>query len=266
VDPGKGTGGGSSSGVSSSSGSSGVGGSSSGVSSSSSSGGPVTSPECTGLALPAIALLCADGSGAAPYYVWDGTKCVLAYDCSRTVYPPPPSSSSSSSGVGGSSSSSGGIITPPPSCDFALPNICEACSNGETVCAHYAIQNGSCTVEICPPGTIVTPGGDCSQGAVCSQGTGCGTASSGPGQCSVSCNCDYTGHFQCSQNCYIEPPPPPPPPVNYCSQGQSCMPGSGCGGGPDQNGCYVSCSCSNSYTLDCSYDCGFGAADAGAVE
>ncbi len=265
--PGSGGGGGSSSGSESSSGVSSSGLSSSGVSSSgvssssgfsSSSSGvtPIPSPQCSGLELPAIALLCPDGSGASPYYVWNGSQCVVAYQC-----PSSPPSSSSSSGVGGSSS--GLVEPPPPVCDFALPDICEACPNGETICAHYAIQNGSCIVEICPPTSVTPVGGACEQGARCQPSTGCGTASSSGG-CSTSCNCDYTGTYQCTTNCGVVDPPPPPPPTNTCAQGQACQPGAGCGGGPDVYGCYANCTClSSSFTLDCTYNCGFGGVDGG---
>lgn len=266
VDPGTGGypggGGSSSSGTTSSSSSS----SSGGSGSSGSSGGPTTSPECVGLAVPAIASICPDGSAASAYYAWDGAKCVLAYACSSTPAPAPPVPLPGYPpyGSSSSSSSSGGIVTPtPPVCNFALPNICEACSNGETICAHYAIQNGSCVVEICPPTYVPPPsppsppiGGTCSQGAACSPGEGCGTASASGGGCSTSCMCDYTGYFQCTNNCTPYPPPPIPPPYMGCSQGASCSYGTGCGSGPDYYGCFTSCTCDYYGTLQCNYSCG----------
>jgi hypothetical protein len=47
---------------------------------------------------------------------------------------------------------------PPPTgiCpDYAVPDICEVCSNGTTECAHAILVNGSCETEICP-GTVGT--------------------------------------------------------------------------------------------------------------
>lgn len=280
VDPASGGpgGGGSSSGVSgsssgpttvSSSGS--TTGSSSGTSSgaTSSSGGPVTDPHCTGLGIPTVALLCPDGSAAAPYYVWDGTSCRLAYQCSPPAGPPPPTSSSS--GVGGSSGSSSGVVIEPtpPACTGALPDICEVCSNGETECAHYVIVNGACSIELCPPANPPPVGVDCAPGAPCQAGTGCGTASAGPSGCSTSCTCGASGVYECSETCVPDTSPPAPlpsPPVTGCAQGQTCQPGEGCGGGPDAYGCFTSCTCSSStYTFECAYDCGLGAVDAGVA-
>jgi hypothetical protein len=167
--------------------------------------------------------------------------------------------------VGGSSGSSSGYIgPPPPGCDFALPDICEACDDGETVCAHYAIENGTCVAETCPPSSPTVPlGGTCSQGASCQPNSGCGTASAGGG-CSESCNCDATGHYQCTENCGTVSPPP----MFVCAQGQACVPGTACANGSDNSyGCDVNCTCvSPANVYDCTYDCGFGAADAGAAE
>jgi hypothetical protein len=287
VEPGNGGygGGGSSSGSGSSSGPTGPG------TSSSSSGGPAPSPECAGLPVPSVAASCPDGTSVGGYYVWDGMQCVLSFSCPMPGQPvPTPTPPGPFPGPfptpypapypGGSSSSSGGPAPSPtpPACNFALPNICEACSNGETICAHYAIQNGTCVVEICPP-TYVSPpmpvppqpGGACSQGAACFQGEGCASTSpAGTYACSNSCNCDYTGHYQCTQNC-----PPPPPPYPYpmpypnpgpsgCTQGAACPPNSGCGGGPDQYGCYDSCTCDYYGTLQCTYSCP--AYDAGVAD
>jgi hypothetical protein len=39
---------------------------------------------------------------------------------------------------------------PDPCPGFAVPAICEVCSNGTTECAHAVLVNGSCQVEICP--------------------------------------------------------------------------------------------------------------------
>jgi len=53
---------------------------------------------------------------------------------------------------------------------------------------------------------------------------------------------------------------PPPVPedagvgIPGCSQGDPCMPGSGCGGGPT-NGCDVSCNCNAKGYLDCTTTC-----------
>jgi hypothetical protein len=44
---------------------------------------------------------------------------------------------------------------PPPNnpCpDYAVPDICEVCSNGTTECAHAIFADGQCQTEICPPG------------------------------------------------------------------------------------------------------------------
>jgi hypothetical protein len=46
---------------------------------------------------------------------------------------------------------------PPPPPDnpcpnYAVPDICEVCSNGTTECAHAILADGECQVEICPPG------------------------------------------------------------------------------------------------------------------
>jgi hypothetical protein len=43
---------------------------------------------------------------------------------------------------------------PPPVTDpcpgFAVPDICEVCSNGTTECAHAILVQGQCEIEICP--------------------------------------------------------------------------------------------------------------------
>jgi len=45
---------------------------------------------------------------------------------------------------------------PPPVTDpcpgFAVPDVCEVCSNGTTECAHAILANGQCQIEICPGG------------------------------------------------------------------------------------------------------------------
>ena len=40
-----------------------------------------------------------------------------------------------------------------------FPNVLPGLPNGETVCAHYVIQNGACAVETCPTGTFGTSEG-----------------------------------------------------------------------------------------------------------
>ena len=33
---------------------------------------------------------------------------------------------------------------------YALPNVCEVCSDGTTQCEHFLIVDGECAIEICP--------------------------------------------------------------------------------------------------------------------
>jgi hypothetical protein len=91
---------------------------------------------------------------------------------------------------------------------LALPQICEVCSNGETECAHYVLQNGACQIEICPAAVqpVPTPAppqpGPCSTGGACSPGEGCGTgAAPGSNECSTTCNCNADGYFDCTESC-----------------------------------------------------------------
>ena len=135
-------------------------------------------------------------------------------------------------------------------CNFPLPALCEFCGNGEVVCAHYAIRNGMCVTEICPPSIPPAPTG-CMPGAMCSPGSGCGSAAPGPSGCFSSCTCDATGHLQCAFKC----PPPPPPPV--CAQGALCQPGNGCtsGGLPYPGGCTQVCTCDGMGRYQCSQTC-----------
>jgi hypothetical protein len=149
----------------------------------------------------------------------------------------------------------GGTTGTPPACNFPLPNVCEYCSSGEVVCAHYAIRAGKCVPEICPPSS---PAG-CSPGAMCAPGTGCASAS-GPGSnssCSTSCQCDATGHLECAVSC----PPPPLPPPSMCAQGSPCSPSTGCASampypGPYPGGaCSISCSCDPTGHYQCTRNC-----------
>jgi hypothetical protein len=240
-----------------SSGSSSGAGSSSGPPSSSGSGSSSgsTGPDCSALPVPSIAQVCPDGSYASGAYVAEGNQCVLTFSCPPVSPPSPPST------------------TPvPPVCNFALPNICEVCSNGETVCAHYAIINGVCVTEICPPGSSPPPSpppypyppppppppppptNGCGPGVACQQGEGCGTAvPAGSNQCGVSCMCDYTGYFVCTKSCPGPGPGPVPGPTG-CTQGAPCAPNSGCGGS-SSGGCSTSCSCDATGYLQCVTGC-----------
>jgi hypothetical protein len=176
---------------------------------------------------------------------------------------------SSSPGAPGSGPASGsapaGSSTPVPSnCNFAVPNVCEVCSDGETVCAHYAIRNGQCVTEICPPTAPPsgTSGGSCAQGMACTPGSGCGGGSSGG--CSTSCSCDFTGHFQCTTGCSGSPGPGPSP----CAQGASCQPNSGCGTAvpSGSNQCSTSCNCDPTGHYQCSEYCPDASAASGCTQ
>jgi hypothetical protein len=152
------------------------------------------------------------------------------------------------------------VTPPPPACNFALPSICELCSNGETECAHYAIQNGQCVTEICPPTSpppvpipTPTPYG-CTQGASCEQNTACGGGPTTNSGCTTSCFCDPTGHLQCSASC------PPPVVVPPCAEpGDVCTPGSGCGTAapPGVNVCGTTCNCDATGHMQCSNTCSY---------
>jgi hypothetical protein len=37
-----------------------------------------------------------------------------------------------------------------PCAGYALPNLCEVCSDGSTQCEHFVIVDGQCAIEICP--------------------------------------------------------------------------------------------------------------------
>ncbi len=106
---------------------------------------------------------------------------------------------------------------------LALPQICRICSNGETECAHYVLQNGACEIEICPasppsPASSTQPAPCaqgcppttsgvpvdasveltlCPEGAPCTPTSVCTTVVSG---CEVSCSCP-TGTWECGKNC-----------------------------------------------------------------
>ncbi|MGH7439336.1 MAG: hypothetical protein ACRENE_26920 [Polyangiaceae bacterium] len=158
-----------SSGVSSSSG--GPGGTSSGLGTSSSgtsSGSGVTSPECAGQPLPAIAKICPDGSTGTPYYTWDGAQCVLTFDCppAGTVNPGGPIQPSSSSSSGGTPTDAGALsCTSSAQCLTGL--VCCVTLNGTT--AGTECMTGPCaplpilgiSLQLC------TTANECSAGQIC---------------------------------------------------------------------------------------------------
>lgn len=51
----------------------------------------------------------------------------------------------------------GGVPDPCPG--YAVPDICEVCSNMTVECAHAVLVGGVCQVEICPPDGVVFAGG-----------------------------------------------------------------------------------------------------------
>jgi hypothetical protein len=53
----------------------------------------------------------------------------------------------------GKSTSDLGASTGGVTCNGALPQICEVCSDGSKECAHWVVENGKCEVEICPAPT-----------------------------------------------------------------------------------------------------------------
>jgi hypothetical protein len=55
-------------------------------------------------------------------------------------------SSSSSSG----SSTSGGTSSGGVTCPGFLPQNCQVCADGSSQCAHWVVENGTCTIETCP--------------------------------------------------------------------------------------------------------------------
>jgi hypothetical protein len=134
-----------------------------------------------------------------------------------------------------------GSSTPIPSnWNFAVPNVCEVCSNEETVCAHYAFRNGQCVTEICPP--TAPPSG--TRGRL-RPGNGVYTRIGMPWRLVwrlfdlvfVRFYRTLSVHTGCSTSPGAGPSP--------CMQGASCQPNSGCGTAvpAGSNQCSTSCSC-----------------------
>lgn len=114
---------------------------------------------------------------------------------------------------GGSSSSEGTstIVVPPPgpppgpcapgaACEQGTG--CATASAGGVTSCSYSCTCGPSGVFDCEELNCVDaspPPTGCTQGAVCSLNAGCGMGS--PGGCSTICNCDATGHLQCSTSC-----------------------------------------------------------------
>jgi hypothetical protein len=111
------------------------------------------------------------------------------------------------------------------------------------------------------PGTGGSGPIGCSQGQACPAGSGCGSPP-GPDGCSFSCDCDDTGHLQCSEVCSGEggfggtgSGGFAGSSTSSCGPGEACTPGSGCGAtSPD--GCFYSCACDSSGHYVCDLSCG----------
>jgi len=217
----------------------------SGAEASSGTSAVVGSPSSSGSAISSGPTPSGPSTGGGPGASSSG----LVVGASGSVFGPPPVSSSPPS-----------VPVPPPptpvppTCNFPLPDICEVCPSGETECAHYAIQNGQCVTEICPPESPPpppTPMG-CTQGASCPLNSGCGGGPTALGACTTSCLCDPTGHLQCTTTC---PPPPIAPPC--AQQGATCTPGTGCGTAEPAGfyGCETSCNCDATGHFQCNTVC-----------
>jgi hypothetical protein len=203
---------------------------------------------CTNLGMPQLAMTCPDGTTVGPAYSIQNGQCSLVYPCPRSSAP--------------AVDASAPPLAPTPlapSCNFALPDLCEVCADGETLCAHYAIVGNQCMTEICPPPMAPPPPVPpcATPGAACNGFSGCGELSSQTG-CMGFCNCDSTGHYQCTSSC----PPTPPvarPVAVPCAAGNVCSPGliacsstANVGAGA----CTTNCNCGTSGTLVCTTTCG----------
>jgi hypothetical protein len=133
----------------------------------------------------------------------------------------------------------------------AFPPVTQICPDGSIAASQIVQQGNYCVLELsCPVTPTPVPTG-CTQGAVCPPGSGCGSAGGGPNACTTTCNCDATGHMQCSTQC-----PVPPQPV--------CGPGYACNGlgmqcknatGPSIDGCVLYCTCESNGEYVCN-SCG----------
>jgi len=104
----------------------------------------------------------------------------------------------------------------PPSCNLPLPHRCDICSTGETVCAHYVVRDGVCTVETCesPPShpdaamPVVDAGSPAVDAAMDSGITQVGPSyTCGPADAGLTCSCGLQDYF--------------PAPINAAGQQQT---------------------------------------------
>ena len=58
---------------------------------------------------------------------------------------------------GADESSSDQDLTSATQCKGMLPKNCQVCSGGATSCAHWAISNKKCVIEVCAPAAITSP-------------------------------------------------------------------------------------------------------------
>jgi len=208
---------------------------------------------CANLDVPHLAMTCPNGTIVGPAYSIQGGQCSLVYPC-----PPSPSPSPAVD-----ASAPPVTVSPPPTplgptCNMPLPDVCDVCPDGETLCAHYVIVGDQCVTEICPPAPSQPPIPPCVvPGSACNGFTGCGGGSTLTG-CTTSCACDSTGHYQCTSSC--PPTPPPPAPVAVpCVPGNVCGPSLiACTSTADVGAgvCTTNCVCGTTGTLACTTTCG----------
>jgi hypothetical protein len=87
-------------------------------------------------------------------------------------------------------------------CKGPLPALCQVCSDGTTACAHWVVEHGVCTVEICPP----PPPHTCVQNVFCIAGSHFDTTKCQcvPNTCVQKVLCVATAHWD-SARCQCVP-------------------------------------------------------------
>ncbi len=125
-----------------------------GTASSEPSGDPgcETSCMCDGTGHLQCTVTCSGPTGCV-----QGAACMPGTGCANASAPGGPCPSTCTCGPDGTFDCLACEDAGPPSVTdpcpgFAVPDICEVCSNGTTECAHAILANGQCQIEICPGG------------------------------------------------------------------------------------------------------------------
>jgi hypothetical protein len=129
----------------------------------------------------------------------------------------------------------------PPACGTP----CQGFAEGQECKCFSGKENVPCTCSsfgFVPSWDCSSQPGGCQQGAPCMGGS-CITQT--PDGCSVSCQCNFNGTFDCKIDCSTD----------TCAPGAQCAPGTACQVPQGDPGCFLSCSCSQGGLYQCAAFC-----------